>query len=93
MDHEMPMPQHWAPAKLNAALDKGEITVADIDTALERRYTQMFKAGIFDRPLVQTPIDFAASGRKARDIGTERRVLLQNNGALPLRAERRDRSC
>ena len=88
MDHEMPIPQFWAPAKLQAALDKGELTVADIDRALERRYTQMFKAGIFDRPLVQTPIDFAAGGAKARAIGTEGAVLLQNNGALPLRADR-----
>lgn len=83
MDHEMPTPQQWAPEKLKAALDKGEITVGDIDTALERRFTQMFKAGIFDRPLVQTPIDFAAGGRKAREVGTEGAVLLQNNGVLP----------
>ncbi|MEO6092058.1 MAG: glycoside hydrolase family 3 N-terminal domain-containing protein [Novosphingobium sp.] len=86
LDHEMAVPQFWAPAKLQAALDKGELTVADIDRALERRYTQMFKAGIFDRPVVQTPIDFAADGQKARAIGAEGAVLLQNNGALPLRS-------
>lgn len=85
MDHEMPMPQQWSPAKLSAAIERGELSVADIDTALERRYTQTFKAGIFDRPLVQTPIDFAAGGRKAREIGGQSAVLLQNNGALPLR--------
>jgi beta-glucosidase len=84
LDHEMPKPGFWAPDKLTAALDKGELTVAQIDTALERRYTQMFKAGIFDRPLVQTPIDFASGGRKAREIGARAAVLLQNNGALPL---------
>lgn len=83
MDHEMPIPSHWAPAKLKAALDKGEIQVSQIDTALERRYTQMFKAGIFDRPLVQTPIDFPRNGAKAREIGVRSAVLLQNNGALP----------
>ena len=87
MDHEMPMPQLWAPAKLAAALASGELSQAEIDTALERRYTQMFKAGIFDRPLVQTPIDFAAGGRTAREIGGEAAVLLQNNGALPLRRD------
>ena len=87
MDHEMPTPLHWAPDKLTAALDRGELTVAQIDTALERRYTQMFKAGIFDRPLVQTPIDFAAGGRLAREVGSRAAVLLQNNGALPLRTD------
>jgi beta-glucosidase len=84
MDHEMPLPLHWAPDKLKAALASGELTTAQVDTALERRYTQAFKAGIFDRKLTQTPIDFAAGGRQARDIGGRSAVLLQNNGALPL---------
>lgn len=84
MDHEMPIPQFWAPAKLTAALKSGQITVRDIDQALLRRYTQMFKAGIFDRPLVQKPIDFAAGGRVAREIGRRSAVLLQNSGALPI---------
>jgi beta-glucosidase len=86
MDHEMPIPVVWSPAKLQAALDNGEITSAEIDRALERRYTQMFKAGIFDRPLAQRPIDFAAGSREARAIGGEGAVLLQNNSALPLPA-------
>lgn len=87
MDHEMPQPIQWAPAKLTAALEKGEITVADIDTALERRYTQMFKAGIFDRPLIQRPIAFVANGRRAREIGVKSAVLLQNDGVLPFRTD------
>jgi beta-glucosidase len=87
MDHEMPQPIQWSPARLEAALAKGDITVADIDRALERRYTQMFKAGIFDRPLARKPMDVAGNGRKARDIGARSAVLLQNSGALPLRAD------
>ena len=89
LDHEMPTPQFWSADKLTAALERGELTEAQIDTALERRYTQMFKAGIFDRALVQTPIDFAAGGRSAREIGSRSAVLLQNNGALPLRQDDR----
>ncbi|MDE2442423.1 MAG: glycoside hydrolase family 3 C-terminal domain-containing protein, partial [Betaproteobacteria bacterium] len=84
LDHEMPLPSFWSPAKINAALARGELTQAQIDTALERRLTQMFKAGIFDRPLRQTPIDFAKNGEAARSIGTQTAVLLQNNGQLPL---------
>jgi beta-glucosidase len=84
MDHEMPLPMFWSPEKISAALTHGDVTVADIDRALERRYTKMFKAGIFDRPLVQKPIDFAADGRRAREIGARTAVLLQNSGALPL---------
>lgn len=86
MDHEMPIPQQWAPAKLSSAMASGSITAAMIDKALERRYTQMFKMGVFDRPLVQTAIDFANNGKVARDIGTKAAVLLQNNGALPIAA-------
>jgi beta-glucosidase len=89
MDHEMPQPVQWSPTRLNAALAKGEITVAEVDQALERRFTQMFKAGIFDRPLVQKPMDVQGNGRKARDIGVRAAVLLQNNGALPLRHDLR----
>jgi Glycosyl hydrolase family 3 C-terminal domain len=65
------------------------LNVGQIDTALERRYTQAFKAGIFERKLVQTPIDFAAGGQKAREIGSRSTVLLKNSGALPLRSDLR----
>jgi beta-glucosidase len=86
LDHEMPIPQFWSKANLTKALDERSITVAMIDKALERRYTQTFKWGIFDRPLQQTPIDFASHGQRARQIGTDSAVLLQNNGALPIAA-------
>lgn len=84
MDHEMPLPQFWSVANLTKAIAEGKITLASIDKALERRYTQMFKWGIFDRALKQTPIDFAGHGKIAREIGTDSAVLLQNNGALPI---------
>ena len=84
LDHEMPLPQFFAPDKLRAALDAGELTMADIDTALRRRYVQMFKFGVFDRPIVQRPLEVEDGGRKARAIGVQTAVLLQNNGVLPL---------
>jgi beta-glucosidase len=87
MDHEMPLPNHWAPDKIKAALASGELTQAQIDEALRRRYTQAFKAGIFDRKLTHSGIDFGAGGKKAREIGGRGAVLLQNNGALPLSAD------
>jgi beta-glucosidase len=83
MDFMMPTPEQWAPASLTSALLAGAITEAQINKALEHRYTQMFKYGIFDRAIAQTPIDFTADGKVARDIGGKTAVLLQNNGALP----------
>lgn len=90
LDNMMPVAQQWAPELLQAALDSGGVTVAHIDRALQRRYTQMFTYGIFDRPLVQTPIDYDAGGETAREIGTQGGVLLQNNGALPIASDVRD---
>ncbi len=89
LDHMMPFPSpFWSADELTAALAAGTLQVADLDKALVRRYTQMFRLGIFDRqPLVQQPIDFAAGGVKARAVGTESGVLLQNdNGVLPFDA-------
>lgn len=86
LDHLMPSPSpFWSAAELNAALAAGTLQAADLDKALVRRYTQMFRLGIFERqPLVQKPIDFAAGGAKARAIGVESGVLLQNdNHVLP----------
>lgn len=90
MDHEMPgmdIPQfgvltHWKPKALQGALDNGELSMSDIDTALHRRYKQMFKFGIFDRPVVQVPIDQERNGNIARSIGEQSAVLLKNDNKL-----------
>ncbi|WP_322052925.1 beta-glucosidase family protein [Paraburkholderia bannensis] len=83
MDNEMPTPLYWSAANINGALAANQIQSSDIDKALLRRYTQMFRAGIFDRPLVQSGIDANAGGASARQIGEQSAVLLQNNGVLP----------
>ena len=48
LDHEMPTPQRWSAKNVSAALANGTLTLADINQALHRRYTQMFRFGIFD---------------------------------------------
>jgi len=95
MDHEMPgvalgpLQPWFSAARLQAALDKHETTQATIDTALARRYRQMFRLGIFDRPVATTPVDVARDGAIARSIGEQASVLLKNEGALlPLDARR-----
>jgi len=93
MDHEMPglsfgpLTPWYTPAKLTAALEKKEITVADIDSALARRYRQMFRLGIFDRKVATTPIAIERDAAIARHIGEQAAVLLKNDRALlPLKA-------
>lgn len=98
MDFEMPgidlgayvpsMAEFYSPAKLQAAITANQITVANIETALKRRYTQMFKYGIFDRPITITSIDAATDGQTAQSIGVQSAVLLKNNGnLLPLNSK------
>ena len=84
LDHLMPMPLQWAPERLAAALEAGTLVEADLDQALQRRYTQQFRLGVDQRPVVQRPLDVEGGGRVARDLGAAGAVLLQNNGALPL---------
>jgi beta-glucosidase len=87
LDLEMSRPVWFTPANLQAALSSRQIAEANIDTALGRRYTQMFRLGIFDRPFMLTPIDAARDGAIAREIGEQSAVLLKNlNGFLPLDA-------
>ncbi len=93
-DHDMPGtfvnngirsgPYYAAPKLLNA-LATQQIAEANIDSALARRYREMFRLGIFDRPVVEAPIDSAGDGAAAESIGDASAVLLKNaNSLLPL---------
>ena len=84
LDQLMPMPLQWAPDKLAAALEAGTLAEANLDQALVRRYTQQFRLGVDQRPVVQQPVDVEGGGEAARALGAAGAVLLQNNGALPL---------
>jgi beta-glucosidase len=101
MDHEMPgivipnapptVPiRTWlTPANVTTAIERGELAMSDVDSALARRYRQMFRLGIFDRPVALAPIDTARHTRLAREIGEQSAVLLKNAGALlPLDAKK-----
>jgi beta-glucosidase len=85
MDFEMPSGTWYTEANINAALLNGTLAQATVDRALKRRYEQMFKFGIFDRPVTRTPIDpdtAKANGAVARSIGEQTAVLLKNKGKL-----------
>jgi beta-glucosidase len=93
-DHDMPGtfvnngirsgPYYAAPRLLNA-LATQQVTEANIDSALVRRYREMFRLGIFDRPVVEAPIDTLLDGATAASIGEQSAVLLKNaHGIVPL---------
>jgi beta-glucosidase len=84
-DLEMPNNVWFSSDNIRSAISAGSLTETDLNNALLRRYTQMFKHGQFDRPLTMTPIDQTSHGAIARSIGEQSAVLLRNsNNTLPL---------
>jgi beta-glucosidase len=81
-------PIWFTPTRINTALAANQITVADIDAMLLRRYATMFQLGQFDKPIEGfTPIDFQHNAQAARAMLEQGCVLLKNeNGMLPLNA-------
>ena len=70
-----------------AALDTREITIANIDTALARRYRQMFRLGIFDRPVARRRSTWRAMPRsRARSASSRRCCSRTMARILPLDA-------
>ncbi|OLE22741.1 MAG: glycosyl hydrolase [Actinobacteria bacterium 13_1_20CM_3_71_11] len=69
------------------AVQSGQLAESVVDQMLIRRYTQMFKLGLFDNPPQPKPIPAKADGAVARAIGEEGAVLLKNSASqLPLTA-------
>ncbi|MEU6537711.1 glycoside hydrolase family 3 C-terminal domain-containing protein [Streptomyces sp. NPDC047000] len=88
LDQELNRPNWFTPAKLEAALDAGQITRRQIDEAAYRVVKAYIAAGLFDHPVPTTPeadVSTAAHKELARRIVTEGSVLLKNQGGvLPL---------
>ncbi|TWE05156.1 beta-glucosidase [Neobacillus bataviensis] len=82
LDLEMQSAKFFTNANIKAALADGSLTMDTVNQALSRRYVQMFKYGIFDRPIVRGTIDAETNGSKARDIAEQTAVLLKNEGNL-----------
>lgn len=75
--------------RMKDSLKSGEVTEETINTMLIRRFTQMFKFGMFDAPRTATAIPAEQHGAVARAIADECVVLLKNaGGLLPLDAQR-----
>ena len=80
------VPVWYSPERIKAALAAGQVTQADIDELLRRRYVKMFEFGHFDTPYNRTvPTDYSVGAAVARQAAEEGIVLLKNEGnVLPL---------
>lgn len=72
---------------MKEAIVSGKLPESVVDTMLIRRYSQMFRLGVFDRFYTPTPIPAEKDGAVAREIAEHAAVLLKNsNHQLPLSA-------
>ena len=85
LDHEMPDAKWLNEDNVRAALNDTSLEIETVDRALVRRFTQMFKFGVFETEYAPGEIDAAAHGALSRRMGQEMAVLLKNDaGLLPL---------
>lgn len=91
LDVELPAARVYG-APLRAALERGQLDVADVDRAVYRVLLQKFAQGLFERPFGDpaTPFGLADDESLAREAAVRSIVLLRNEGSLlPLRGSRR----
>ena len=90
LDLEMPGPARWmAPEHVQAALDAGTVTLADIDRKVTNLLRLIERTGGFDREAVEGVglAELPEHRALARRAATSSMVLLHNTGVLPLAAE------
>jgi beta-glucosidase len=74
-------------APMKAAVQSGQLAESVVDMMLIRRFSQMFKIGLFDNPPQPKPIPAKPDGAIARSLAEQGAVLLKNSGGqLPLKA-------
>ncbi|WP_294255429.1 glycoside hydrolase family 3 protein [uncultured Sphingomonas sp.] len=80
LDHAI----YFAPEKIDAAIQAGQITEARIDQMVTRILTGVIASGLYDHPTPATaqPIDYAAHAEVAQRVAEAGMVLLRNQGDL-----------
>ncbi len=88
LDQELNVPRFYTPENINEAIDKGEVSEAQIDAAAFRVVRAYIAAGLFDHPVPATPstdLSTPANKKVAQQIAERGSVLLKNsNAVLPL---------
>jgi beta-glucosidase len=80
-------PDHYD-AEMSTAIRSGAVAESVVDAMLVRRFTQMFRFGLFDKPRAARTISTEKDGAMARTIAASCAVLLKNqNRQLPLDAK------
>jgi beta-glucosidase len=91
LDLEMPFPDAYNPALVQAAFAAGQVTDATLDDHSRRLFRTLFAIGFFDRPQTDpddSKIDKTAHAQAAQQIEESAATLLKNDGTLPLDASK-----
>jgi len=87
LDLEMKHDEYYD-AGMKAAVTSGKLRESVVDTMLVRRFSEMFRFGLFDHPHTTKPIPAKQDGVISREIAAQCAVLLKNSGnELPLRPD------
>jgi beta-glucosidase len=81
MDLEMPFGLFYGDP-MRQAVQEGRVSIAEIDRMLLRRFTPMFRLGLFDRTVTTAPIPVDDHARIARTVAEQGTVLLRNEDRL-----------
>jgi beta-glucosidase len=80
-------PNHYS-GEMKTAITNGEVLETTVDVMVERRFTQMFRFGMFDQARTPKPIPAKKDGAISRSIAGQGAVLLKNSDkTLPLDAK------
>ena len=84
LDNEEPLDDFFG-AKLKAAVQSGEVPMAELDDHVRRVLRSEFASGIVDYPTKKSVVDVEAGFNTARRLAEQSSVLLKNDkGMLPL---------
>src|SRR5690606_941800 len=93
LDVELPNTDCYADP-LREALDRGLLSIDELDLAVTRALRYKFQLGLFERPFVDTTAVHVHTRTPeqldlARRIADDSLVLVKNDGTLPLQSPRR----
>src|SRR5450755_143972 len=84
LDNEEPLDDFFG-AKLKAAVQSGEVSMAELDDHVRRILRSEFLSGIVDYPAKKSVVDVEGGFETARRLAEQSSVLLKNDkGVLPL---------
>lgn len=84
---DVELPSNECTPHLEAALDRGQISLDDIDEVVSRILTEKFRIGLFEKPYAEEgaiALRTPEALELAREVATQGTTLLENRGVLPL---------